>query len=504
MASLSLSLTGVASNWYVPQSLIEVAFAQGVLLGDPSTPKVLLFAPKRSTGTATVETVYGPIGSEAEIVTLTGAGSPIHRQYKAFTQVCKTAPIYIVCPAESGGTAASDTVTLATTATAAGTLSYTVCGRTVQVAISTGDAYDTVIAEALKNAINADTSLPVAATRSNGVVTVTAKVKGTNGNWVRHRASITGTGVGTTVTVANAVLQSGATDETYTTSLAAILATKFDYILPGVNPTSTSDARFAALSAQVQAQALPTTGIRQQVIAATAESLSNATTFVTAYNKARNQVLLQVASEWEPMEVAAQFAGVRYNLETGNDPGASYDNYGTGVNDLWFVPAAYASSSDLTAVQQNTAISVGLTPVAAGLARKSYVVMSVTGAGADPRVRDTAKVTVADRFAADLAARYASQWPRAKVADDQADGAKPYPAIVATPARVKANTIVPLLRDYQDRSLVIEVDGTTGSVASTAVGVDPVVTTRINARVPIKVTPLLHQFAALVSEVSSG
>jgi hypothetical protein len=224
---------------------------------------------------------------------------------------------------------------------------------------------------------------------------------------------------------------------------------------------------------------------------------------VIAYNKAENQILHQKNSDWEPMELAAQFAGVRYNLETGNDPGVSYDGYGLGLSDLWYAPPAYATADRPSPINVNTAISVGLTPVASS-GSKSYVVMSCTAAGADPRIRDTAKVTVCFRFADDLAARWASQWPRCKIAEDLPDGAKPYLANICTPARAKALTIVPLIRDYQDRSLLVNVDGTTGTITSTATGIDPTVLTRMNARIPLSVTPILHQFAALVTEVSSG
>jgi hypothetical protein len=44
----------------------------------------------------------------------------------------------------------------------------------------------------------------------------------------------------------------------------------------------------------------------------------------------------------------------------------------------------------------------------------------------------------------------------------------------------------------------------TGTIASLAVGIDPTVITRMNARIPLTVSPLLHQFGALVTEVSSG
>lgn len=501
MGSLSLSLTGVAQNWAVPQTLIETAFAQGSLLGNPGTPTVLLMGVKTSAGSATPDTtVYGPLGTEAEVIATFGAGSDHYILWKSFTLLCPTALIYGIAVTESGGTAASDTVTFTNVSTGAGKVTYTICGRTIEIAITSGMAIADM-AVALRDAINNYRPyLPVVATAALGVTTITHRIKGTNGNHIRHRVSITPS-IATTVACGAAALASGVTDESYTTALAAILPTRYNYIVPAINPTGTSDGRFAALSAQLVTQALPTTGLRQQTILCSDTTLANATTLVTAYNKPRNQVMWQENSEWMPMEIAAHFAAVRYNSETGADPGVSYDGYGRGVNDNWLVPAAYAQADWPSLVEQNTALSVGLTPVASMTAGKSYVVMSCTAAGADPRIRDTAKVTVIDRFADDLGAVYDSQWSRAKIADNQIDGARPYPANVATPDRVKYTTIHPLIVRYADASLVSDLENTLAAVAT---GIDPVVVTRMNARIPLKVTSLAHQLAALVSEVSSG
>ena len=502
MGSLALSLSGVASNWLVPQSLIETSFAQGTLLGNPGTPKVLLTGVKTSAGSATPDSVvHGPLGTEAEVIAYFGAGSEIHCAWLKFTEVCKTAPIYGLCVTEGAGVQATGTVTFVGSASCAGKVNYTICGRQIELAITSGMAIADM-ATGLRDLINNyRPHLPVVATANLGVVTVKYKTKGTNGNHVRHRVTIT-SGITTTAAVDAAALTTGATDEAYTTALATILPNEYKYIVPAINPTAGSDARFAALSTQLQTQALPTTGIRQQTIIATDATLADATTFVMAYNKPRNQVLWQEASEWMPYEIAAQFAGVRYNTETSfAGAGNSYDGYGKGVNDIWNVPAAYSQSDWPSLVEQNAALSVGLSPIASVLPGKSYVVMSCTAAGADPRIRDTCKVTVIDRFADDLGAVYDSQWQRAKIADNQIDGARPYPANVATPDRVKATTIQPLVIRYYEASLVSDLDATLAAIAT---GIDPVVVTRMNARIPLKVCALAHQFGALVSEVSSG
>ena len=507
MGKVSVALTGMPTNYARPGTYLEVQFAQGTLLGNPGIPKVLIIGPKRSTGTATNDTMVYSASTEASVITLTGAGSPVHRAWKRFTQICSVADVYFICPAESAGTPATDTMTFAVNATGAGVASYTCCGETVQVSYSSGDAFDTVIAAGMVAAINAQTHWPVIAVQgiggASGQVIITAKIKGTNGNWIRHRGSVTaGTGVTCSVTLAK--LATGAVDETYTTALTTILASQYDYIVPCINPTSTADTRLSALTAQMTAQALPTTGIRAQAIVATQETLATATTFASGQNKPRLSIVWQKNGEFESIEAAAIVAGVRYNKETGADPGVSYDSYGLKVNDVWTLPGQYSVSDYPTAADINTAVSVGLTPIGVTSSKATYIVMSCTSAGADPRIRDASKVTVCDRFAADLASRYGSQWAGAKVADDVANGATVPPANVCTPDRLKSLTITPLLAQYESLGLLTHVSDSGGSIASTACGLDPVVTTRINARIPLYVTPLLHQFAGLISESSSG
>lgn len=503
MGTLALSLTGISTNYLVPSQLVQVQFAQGVLLGNPSQPKVLLMGVKLTAGTATADSMVYPLGTEADVISLFGAGSDVHVAWRTFTKICKTANLYGIGITESAGTAASITLTFANAATAAGTVTFTAFGETISINFANGDAYDTVTAEALKVAINAQTHWPIVASRANGVVTVAYKTKGTNGNWARMHSSIT-SGCGTTLVQSAITPSNGATDESYTTALTTILAQRYDYIVPCVNPTAGSDARVSALSVQVQSQALPASGIRQQVIFASADTLTNATTLVTAYNKAQNKCVWQKSSEWLPLQLAAHDAAVRYNRETGADPGVSYDGYGLGVNDLWIVPPPFSVADYPTQANINTAIAVGLSPIAVNAVNKTYEVISTTCAGADPRIRDTSKVTVSYRFADDVTARDASIYPQAKVADDEIEGARPYPAGICTPTRLKDNVIKPVLRQYRDAGLLVNVDGETGALKSCATGIDPTVPTRINARIPINVTPLRHQVQFLINEVSSG
>jgi len=90
------------------------------------------------------------------------------------------------------GNAATATITIAGPATAAGTLNLYIAGRKVQVKVNTGDIA-TAIATAVTAAVNGYTNtkgaLPVIATSTGQVVTLTARNKGQTGNDLDARVS---------------------------------------------------------------------------------------------------------------------------------------------------------------------------------------------------------------------------------------------------------------------------------------------------------------------------
>lgn len=509
MGTLTQPVSGLSSSDPVPGAYLEVLFAQGPVTSDGSTKKVLFIGPKTSSGSATNDTQLYLLGTLDDTIDRFGAGSGVHRAHRRFLETCKTAIVYGISPAESTNSAAanaSNTVTFTGTASKNGLVKHYICGEEVQTGI-TKDSTAGTIASAHAAQINLKTWLPVTAAASGGVVTLTAKLKGTNGNAIRQFVEIA-SGITTTVSAGNETLTGGVQDESYTTALSTIEATEFSKIIPCLNVTGTADTRVGSCQAQIVSQAEPVTGIRQQLIVGHAGTSADAITFAAAtnglQNKARCQCVWQERSQWEPMELAAHFAGVRYSKEAG-DPGYNFDDYGKGVNDTWNVPKQYTASYWPTRSEISTAISGGLTPIAVS-GERTYLVRSVT-ASTDVRVRDTSKVTVADQFAADLAARYASQWSGAKVQDDPSNDNVQVANNVCTPDRLKGFTIIPLYKQYandgwldSDKTL----DSTTGDIVACATGIDPNNATRINARIPLHVTPLLHQFAAVVSENSAG
>jgi hypothetical protein len=299
----------------------------------------------------------------------------------------------------------------------------------------------------------------------------------------------------------------------WTTALATILADKYDFIVPVVNPTGASNVRIGALKTQVVGQALPSVGIRQQVIFGHTGSAANAVSLAAEAsngpgNNPRFQLAWQKTSEWEPHELAAHQAAVRYNYEKGGSPWRNYDSYGKGVNDIWNVPKQYSQASYPTSTEIATAIAGGVTPIATTATGKTYMVQSCT-CSTDIRVRDTNKVSVADKFADDLAVRYGSQWANASLQDDPVNDNDVPPPNSLTPSRLKGLTIAPLYLLYSDSDHGwLESDKTrnktTGDIVACRTGIDPVNKTRINAACPLHVTPCAHVFAALVTENSAA
>lgn len=218
----------------------------GLSQGLPSNlQEMCIIAPMTSSGTATKD-VPVQVYSADEAATLFGPGSIAHRMViAAFLQNPYTR--LTVVPLEDSGTGvqAESDITFTGPATAEGTAVLTIGTDTVSIAISDEDTA-TEIAAAMKAAINADTSLPVTADNTLGVLTLTAKNDGTTGNMLgRYDAGEDGwlpevevdcAGVAVSVITEFA---GGANDPSLTNAFAAILPYRYHQIaFPYIDATN--------------------------------------------------------------------------------------------------------------------------------------------------------------------------------------------------------------------------------------------------------------------------
>lgn len=193
--------------------------------------------------TAVLSETLRYVSSAEEVASLCGAGSMIARMMAAYRANDQLGEVWILpLQDEAAGVAATGTVAITGTASAAGTLALYIGGKRVPVAVASGDTA-TAVGAAIAAAVTADTSLPVTASAATGTVTLTAKNKGTLGNGIDVRVNYAGTAGGEAtpagLTVAITAMASGATDPDLA-GLDAILGDEeFDFICA---PWTTSTA----------------------------------------------------------------------------------------------------------------------------------------------------------------------------------------------------------------------------------------------------------------------
>jgi phage tail sheath gpL-like len=171
----------------LPTSLAAIvgAGAQNVAFG-PSVSnkerKIVIIGTYDPAKTGVTAEVAEFINSAADAADKYGFGSMIHRLALSAYAGSQGLQTWVVPQAEAGGAvAASGTLTVTGPSTEAGTVYLYIGGDLVKVAVASGDT-DATIAASIETAVNADTSLPVTASAALGVVTITAKTKGTWGN----------------------------------------------------------------------------------------------------------------------------------------------------------------------------------------------------------------------------------------------------------------------------------------------------------------------------------
>ncbi|MDR3408470.1 MAG: phage tail sheath subtilisin-like domain-containing protein [Methylovirgula sp.] len=161
----------------------------------------------------------------------------------------------------AGAIAATGTIVITGSATAAGTIALYVAGVLVPVAVSIGDN-PTVIAANIAAAINASTGaavttmvncgLPVTASAAADTVTLTACNAGLLGNDIDIRVNFRGTAAGEAtphwVAIGINPMSGGATNPAITTALAALSDQAYDFIVVAANDSATLNALQSFLS----------------------------------------------------------------------------------------------------------------------------------------------------------------------------------------------------------------------------------------------------------------
>lgn len=502
----AIVLTGFSSDDPVPGAYLEINFAQGEAAGSGSPIEVLLMGNKLPGGAATVDTVvYGPdtpdpLQTESDAIALFGAGSELHRMFRAFTKVNQSTTLRALAVTEAAGAKATGAVTVTGGATGNGSVRVWVHDEFVDVPVTTGDSV-TTIASAIAAAVNQKTHWGVTASSALGVVTLTAKQNGTRGNLIRYVAVIT-PGITTAVTPGtDTAFTGGATDDSNATALGTINPKRYYYLVPA----AVDSTQLGALCSQVGTQAAPITGIRQRVVAGSVDTLANAQSLATTLNNARAEIAWSEKSPWTPSELAANHAAIVTLFETKPNPRTNFAGFGqdAATSPFWRVPAARLATAHPSRTSIKSALNNGLSPIAVQANGATYLVNRITtrslqGAQNDYRIRSAHKVTICDFFGDDLLAKTVLQFSGKRIAGDPVQGQRPPGGEVVTPTIYKG-AVFRLIDDYDASDLLQNV---AEIKARTVVQRETVPTTRMSARIPLQPIDNAEQFAIALDQVA--
>lgn len=415
---MTISFNSIPTNLRTPSVLAEFDSSKSASGPVLLAYRALLIGQKTSAGTATANTLVRCTSAQ-QASTLGGVGSMLHRMALAWFASNKVTELYLgVLDDNAAGVLATKTITFAGTATAAGTVSLYIGGELVTTAVAVGDAHTTVstAVNAAIAAVGTTRGLPVTSGNSTGVVTLTARNKGTVGQDLNVRVNYQdgeSTPAGITVTIANGV--SGATNPVLTTLIAAMGDIWFNVIThPYTDATS-----LTALEAELSSRFGPTRMVDGLAITSALGSNSVLGTLGDTRNSPHNCIVSQPGETpiTPPSEFAAEAAALVAKYGS-IDPARPFQT----LPMTWAKPPAEADL--FTDSERNLLLYDGIstTKVAAGgvvqLERVITTYQTNGAGGADVSYLDATSMLTLMYFRYSFRQRILNTYPRHKLADD--------------------------------------------------------------------------------------
>src|SRR5690349_17832385 len=220
---MTVAFNRIPANLRLPGVFIEVDPSKASRSDDPG--RIILVGQMLATGTATAN-VPVPVTSVADAKAQFGVGSMLASMVDAVRQADPFGLLWALPLADAGGAvAATGTVTVTAAPSAPGVIPLYISGVSVPVAVAGTETVNQTAA-AIAAAVNANLDLPVSAAAVAGVVTLTARNKGTLGNDIDVRYAWLGNAGGealpTAYVGAIVAMAGGTTDPTIATGMAAL------------------------------------------------------------------------------------------------------------------------------------------------------------------------------------------------------------------------------------------------------------------------------------------
>ena len=263
------------------------------------TSRSLFICRKLATGTAVVGKPI-PLGS-IDANQLGGPGSMLADVALYARYHNSQGAVWVLPVADPvNGVQATGSITITGTATASGTLVRYVAGERYEATVAQGDAAATIaanLAAAINNGytkFNRRMLSSASAAAAAGVITLTARHTGLEGNMIRVESALDGDEfdpAGLTVVIASPTLTGGAGAIDFPAALASLGNEPFDWIFGPYNSTANLATARAFLSDSGSGRWSPTIGLNGHYLSANDASLVGQTVFGAALNDRHASVL---------------------------------------------------------------------------------------------------------------------------------------------------------------------------------------------------------------------
>lgn len=470
MASKNISFDNIPSSIRKPGKYFEFNTKLAVRTLPANAQKVLLIGQRLAAGTV-LAGVITDVFSDVEAAKYFGYGSQLHLMAAAAIKAYPYIALQAIAVDDAGGSvAATGTITFATNANTAGAVTVTINNASVTVAVAAADT-PTAIATAVVTAITQNPSLPVTAANEAGVITLTAKHKGTLGNAVKVSVGM-GTVTGTTAVVV--AMANGATDPVLTNALAAVYTAGHTIIVSAYNDATS----LTAIRDHLDAVSGPMEMRGAIATAGHVGTLAQSTSITASVNNGRVTYGLVPSSTSLPYEVAAAYAAVIASEEDPARPLNTLELKGIGV-----IPLA----NRLSRTEQENALLNGVTPFEVGPGDRVQIVRAISTYTLDPQgipdisLLDITTIRTLDYVRRSVRERIALRFPREKLSE-------------RTPDKVRSE-ILDVLFKLEELEIVEAVEENKAGVIVERDLQDP---NRLNAKIPTDVVNGLHVFAGRI------
>jgi phage tail sheath gpL-like len=428
---MGIRFNSIDTSGLTPRHATEFDSTSGSAATPDTTQFLLLVGQRINTAVTPVNTVVD-LFSEADGAALFKAGSMLDFMCRAAFAAFPNARISAVAVDDAGGAVAATANVIfgGGAATDDGAVETRIAGRVVRSVINSGDVESVIAARHVAD-INAIAGLPVTAAVNGGNnkrVDLTAKNKGTHGNYITLTTKLTVSGIGSTTTASAARLSGGTTDPDIAPALAASAPKRCHKVAAGANDATTA----GALKSFVRQQSDPDHEKGEIGMQAITTVLSDATTLANGLEHERSMVLWLKDTDSLPCEVAAAVGAV---MTSETNPARPWNT----ATVLGLFPPPVASRPIRT--ETDNVLANGVTPLVVNALGDVTIMRAVTTkvqnaqGSTDFTLLDVTTITSFDWLRDCINLMIETYFSRANVADDDAEG--DLPPDVVTPSKFK-------------------------------------------------------------------